>query len=51
MRTRLMAYTKGLPGGKHLRNRFCHISSIMELEEIAAEHLSLLEKYAEEVVS
>lgn len=39
MRTRLMAYTKGLPGGKQLRNRFCHVASITELEEIAAEHL------------
>ena len=47
MRTRLMAYTKGLPGGKHLRNRFCHISSLMELEDIAAEHSAMLEKYAE----
>jgi tRNA-dihydrouridine synthase B len=43
MRTRLMAYTKGLPGGKHLRNKFCHVSSIMELEDIAAEHLRSLE--------
>ena len=47
MRTRLMAYTKGLPGGKHLRNRFCHISSLMELEDIAADHSAMLEKYAE----
>ena len=51
MRTRLMAYTKGLPGGKHLRNRFCHVSSIMELEEIAAEHLLLLERYAEDAAN
>lgn len=43
MRTRLMAYTRGLVGGKHLRNKFCHISSLMELEDIAAEHLRSLE--------
>jgi tRNA-dihydrouridine synthase B len=42
MRTRLMAYTKGLPGGKHLRNRFCNVRSVMELEDIAAEHLHSL---------
>lgn len=44
MRTRLMAYTKGLPGGKQLRNRFCHVASITELEEIAAEHLQSIAK-------
>jgi tRNA-dihydrouridine synthase B len=40
MRNRLMTYTAGLPGGKHLRAKFCHVSSITELEDIAAEHLS-----------
>jgi tRNA-dihydrouridine synthase B len=40
MRTRLMNYTKSLPGGKFLRGRFSHISSIMELEDIMAEFLS-----------
>ena len=39
MRNRLMAYTQGLPGSKHLRVRFCHIESIAELEDIAAEYL------------
>lgn len=41
MRTRLMNYTKSLPGGKHLRGRFSHITSFMELEDILAEHLTL----------
>lgn len=36
LRSRLMAYSKGLPGGRALRQRFCNIQSIMELEEIAA---------------
>lgn len=39
LRSRFMAYTKGLPGGKILRQRFSHVSSIMELEDIAAAHL------------
>lgn len=40
MRTRLMAYSRGMPEAKHLRARFAHVSSITELEEIAAENLS-----------
>lgn len=40
MRTRLMNYTKFLPGGKHLRQRFCHVSSLMELEDIIADYLA-----------
>lgn len=40
MRTRLMNYTKFLPGGKHLRQRFCHVSSLVELEDIIADYLA-----------
>ena len=40
LRSRFMAYTKGLPGGKHLRVRFSHVSSLMELDDIAAAHLA-----------
>lgn len=40
MRARLMAYTKGLRGGKLLRQRFSTVSSISELEDIAAEELA-----------
>ena len=40
MRNRLMAYTQGLPGSKHLRVRFCQIESVAELEDIAAKYLS-----------
>lgn len=39
LRSRFMAYTKGLAGGKFLRQRFSHVSSITELEDIAAAHL------------
>ncbi|MCB1234804.1 MAG: tRNA dihydrouridine synthase DusB [Verrucomicrobiae bacterium] len=40
MRSRLMAYSHGLPGGKRLRVRFSTVESLAELEDIAAEHLS-----------
>ncbi len=40
MRTRLMNYTKFLPGGKHLRQRFCHVASLMELEDIIADYVA-----------
>ncbi|MEI6351927.1 MAG: tRNA dihydrouridine synthase DusB [Verrucomicrobiota bacterium] len=36
MRARLMAYTRGMPGAKHLRARFAQIESLAELDEIAA---------------
>ncbi|MDF2375533.1 MAG: tRNA dihydrouridine synthase DusB [Verrucomicrobiales bacterium] len=40
LRSRLMAYSKGLPGGKVLRARFATVNSIAELEDLAAEHLA-----------
>jgi len=40
LRSRLMAYTKGLRGGKLLRQRFSTVGSIAELEDIAAGHLA-----------
>jgi nifR3 family TIM-barrel protein len=39
MRSRLMAYSRGLPAGRRLRERFCHVASITELEDLAAEYL------------
>lgn len=39
MRARLMAYSKGFPGGKMLRERFQHVSSLADVEAIAREHL------------
>jgi tRNA-dihydrouridine synthase B len=39
MRARLMAYSKGFPGSKALREKFQHIASLAELREIAAAHL------------
>jgi tRNA-dihydrouridine synthase B len=40
MRARLMAYTRGMEGGRLLRGKFSHVSSLMELDDIAAAHLA-----------
>ena len=40
MRGRLMAYSKGLPGSKLLREKFQHVSRLREVEEIAELHLA-----------
>ena len=47
MRARLMAYTKGMPGGSRLRERLSHVGSLLELEDIAASHLESLAREAE----
>ena len=39
MRARLMAYTRGMDGGRHLRGQLSHVASVTELEDIAARHL------------
>lgn len=36
MRSRLMAYCKGFPGARDLRQRLCHVSSVAEVEDLAA---------------
>ena len=40
MRGRLMAYSKGLPGSKMLREKFQHVETLGEVEEIARVHLA-----------
>lgn len=40
MRSRLMAYCKGFAGARDLRQRFCHVSSLTEIEELAATSLA-----------
>ena len=39
MRARLMAYTRGMEGGRNLRGQLSHVSSLTEMEDIAARHL------------
>jgi tRNA-dihydrouridine synthase len=41
MRARLMAYSKGLPNSRNLREKFQHVSSLAEIDQIAAEHMTL----------
>ena len=40
MRARLMAYSKGFPGSKALREKFQHIATLAELREIACAHIA-----------
>ena len=40
MRSRLMAYSRGMPDAKHLRQRFSHVASLFELDEIAEQNLA-----------
>lgn len=40
MRSRLMAYSRGMPEAKRLRERFAHISSVGELEAMAEESVA-----------
>jgi nifR3 family TIM-barrel protein len=40
MRARLMAYSKGFPNSKALREKFQHIASLAELREIADAHIA-----------
>ena len=40
MRARLMAYSRGMPEAKALRNSFQHISSLAELDDIAARSIA-----------
>jgi tRNA-dihydrouridine synthase B len=39
MRARLMAYSKGLPGSKILREKFQHVSTLNDIDIIAQHHL------------
>lgn len=40
MRARLMAYSKGFPASKALRERFQHVASLAQIEGIAREHVA-----------
>ena len=43
MRSRLMAYCKGFPGARELRQKLCHVESISQLEDLAVWSLSRAE--------
>jgi nifR3 family TIM-barrel protein len=40
MRARLMAYSRGMPQGRHLREQFAHVESVAGVEDIASAHLA-----------
>ena len=44
MRARLMAYTRGMEGGRNLRGQLSHVASVPELADIAARHLEEVER-------
>jgi nifR3 family TIM-barrel protein len=44
MRARLMAYSRGMPGGRNLRSLMQHVSSVGDVEKIAEEHLREVER-------
>jgi tRNA-dihydrouridine synthase B len=43
MRSRLMAYCRGFPGARELRQKLCHVASLDAVEKLAAWSLSRLE--------
>jgi nifR3 family TIM-barrel protein len=47
MRTRLMAYSRGMPAARLLRGQFSQAESLAALDEIAASHLAASAKEAE----
>jgi hypothetical protein len=46
MRARLMSYSKAFPHAKLLREKFQHVSSLAEIDEIANSHASISIKFA-----
>jgi nifR3 family TIM-barrel protein len=40
MRSRLMAYSRGMPHGRNLREKFSRVESVAEVEDIASAHLA-----------
>ncbi|HET9523213.1 MAG TPA: tRNA dihydrouridine synthase DusB [Terrimicrobiaceae bacterium] len=51
MRSRLMAYTRGMPGSARLRDQLAHVESLAELDDIAAAHLSVTTEFSEAAVN
>jgi tRNA-dihydrouridine synthase B len=50
MRARLMAYSKGMPGGRLLRGQLQQVQSVGQLEELSQRHLQTLSIVGEEAV-
>ena len=50
MRSRLMAYSKGLPNGKRLRAALCKIESLTGLDDLIAEYMDFAREREEALV-
>src|SRR6516165_2185126 len=48
LRGRLMAYSKGMPGGRMLRSEFQRVATLAQLEDLAARHLDWISSGAAE---
>jgi tRNA-dihydrouridine synthase B len=46
MRARLMAYSKGFPGSKILREKFQRVSTLNDIDAIAQEHLQTVSEFS-----
>ncbi len=40
MRTQFMAYSCGMPDAKRLRGKYAHVTSLAQLDDIAAENIA-----------
>ena len=47
MRSRLMAYCRGFPGAKGLRQSLCHVTSVAGVKELAAQAMSNIPKFSD----
>ena len=47
MRSRLMSYSKGIPGSKRLRSRLSTVVSMTEIETLSMEHINYHENKAD----
>ncbi|HAA88457.1 MAG TPA: hypothetical protein DCE22_09375, partial [Verrucomicrobiales bacterium] len=47
MRSRIMAYSKGIPGSKRLRSKLSTVVSMTEIEDLSVEHMKYHENKAD----
>jgi tRNA-dihydrouridine synthase len=47
MRTQLMAYSRGMPDARRLRDKFAHVASLAQLDEIAEENIAARQRESE----
>jgi tRNA-dihydrouridine synthase B len=47
MRMQLMAYSRGMPDAKRLREKFAHVASVAQLDDIAVDNIAQQPKTAQ----